>query len=95
MIPKIRLLILAALLHPAAAQGDPAAYYKGTPANFSTRPDPAKSATTLTRVGPLGMSMDLIQPAFTMKITGIEKGGPAEATGALKPGQIIESVNGK
>jgi len=95
MTPNIRLLILAAFLFPAAAQADPAGYYTDGPAIFSTRPDPAKSTTTLSRVGPIGLSIDLIQPAFTMKINSIEKGSPAEATGALKPGQIIETVNGK
>ena len=39
------------------------------------------------------MGIDLIQPAFTMRISHIEKGSPAAATGKLKAGQIIESIN--
>ena len=30
-----------------------------------------------------------------MKIKNIEEGSPAAATGKLKPGQIIESINGQ
>lgn len=51
--------------------------------------------TNLTRVGPIGISLDLLQPAFTMRISGIEPGSPAAATGQLKPAMIIESINGK
>ena len=40
------------------------------------------------------MGIELHQPAFVMKIKNIEKGSPAEATGKLKKGQIIETVNG-
>lgn len=68
-------------------------YYKA-PEIFSMRPDPTKSAYRITRFGPVGVSIDLIQPAFTMKIAAVEKGSPAEAAG-LKAGQIIQSVNGE
>ena len=40
------------------------------------------------------MAIELIQPAFTMQIKSIEEGSPAAATGKLKKGQIIESING-
>lgn len=62
---------------------------------FSTRPDETKSEFTIERFGPVGFSISLLQPAFVMKIKSIEKGSPAEATGKLKPGQIIETVNGQ
>jgi len=45
--------------------------------------------------GPVGIGIDLIDPAFTMRISNVEKGSPAEATGRLKKGQIIESINGE
>ncbi len=84
------ILFLTAGSAPAAEAG----YYKGTHL-FSMPPDPAKSATTLTRFGPVGMSIDLIQPAFTMQIKSVEPGSPADATGQLKPGMIIQSINGE
>lgn len=46
------------------------------------------------RFGPVGINIDLTLPAFGMKLKNIEIGSPAEATGKLKPGQIIESING-
>jgi len=42
----------------------------------------------------VGIGIELHQPAFVMKVKDVEKGSPAEATAKLKPGQIIESVNG-
>ncbi|MBC8875771.1 MAG: PDZ domain-containing protein [Planctomycetes bacterium] len=65
------------------------------PPLFSTAPSPEKSLQTITRFGPVGMGIDLIQPAFTMQIHNIEEGSPAVATGKLKAGQIIESINGQ
>lgn len=50
--------------------------YKESPF-FSTAPDPEKSSQTITRFGPVGMSIDLVQPAFTMKVGKIEEGSPA------------------
>ncbi len=69
-------------------------FYSG-PTFFSKRPDETKSLTNIERFGPVGMSIDLIQPAFTMRIKSIEDGSPAAATGKLKPGQIIETINGE
>jgi len=46
-------------------------------------------------MGPVGIGLELIQPAFTMRIIKVEPGSSAEATGKLKKGQIIESINGK
>lgn len=69
-------------------------YYKEEPI-FSTAPNPEKSVSSIARFGPVGMGIELIQPAFTMRIKGIEEGSPAAATGKLKKGQIIESINGQ
>ena len=41
------------------------------------------------------MGIDLIQPAFTMRISHIEENSPAATTGKLKTGQIIETINGQ
>jgi hypothetical protein len=45
--------------------------------------------------GPVGIGLNLSGPDFTMTITNIEPGSPAEKTGKLKIGQIIESINGR
>ena len=82
----------AVLAVPATLQAD---YYKNPEALFSTRPDPSKSLTHLTNFGPVGVSLDLIQPDFTIRIKTIEPGSPADKTGQLKPGMIIESINGE
>lgn len=69
--------------------------YYAEPPIFSTRPDETKSLSIIERTGPIGLSVDLIPPAFTIRIKGVEEGSPAAATGKLKAGQIIASVNGK
>lgn len=69
-------------------------FYKDTPL-FTTAPSPEKSIQTIARFGPVGLGIDLIQPAFTMQIHNVEEGSPAEATGKLAKGQIIESINGQ
>ncbi len=68
-------------------------YYKGTP-QFHMYPETNASRYILKRFGPVGIGLDLRRPNFTMHITGVEKGSPAEACGKLKKGQIIESING-
>ncbi len=70
-------------------------FYKAPTGVFSTRPDEKKSLQNIQRFGPVGMGVDLLQPAFTMRIANIEPGSPAEATGKLAKGQIIESINGQ
>ncbi len=69
-------------------------FYK-EPTLFSTAPNEKVSVNTIARFGPVGIAIELHQPAFTMWVGDIEKGSPAEATGKLKKGQIIESINGQ
>ncbi|PQJ29474.1 hypothetical protein BSZ32_13895 [Rubritalea profundi] len=69
-------------------------YYKETP-QFHMYPDPAAARYIIKRFGPVGIGLELRKPNFTMHITGVEKGSPAEACGKLKKGQIIETINGK
>lgn len=68
-------------------------YYKIQPL-FHMYPDEKGARWTIDHIGPIGIGLDLIQPAFTMKIMNVEKGSPAEKAG-LKKGQYIESINGK
>ncbi len=69
-------------------------YYTGTP-QFHMYPDPGAPRYPIKRFGPVGIGLDLRPPAFTMHITNVEPGSPAEACGKLKKGQIIESINGQ
>jgi len=69
-------------------------FYK-EPQLFSTAPGPEKSLQSIDRFGPVGMGIELIQPAFTMRIKNIEEGSPTAATGKLEKGQIIETINGQ
>jgi hypothetical protein len=68
-------------------------YYK-VPAIYIPFPEPGKD-WSIKYYGPVGIGIDLISPPFTMRISNVEKGSPAEAAGKLKKGQIIESINGE
>ena len=70
-------------------------FYKEPRGLFSTRPSETSSLTNVKRFGPVGLGIDLVQPAFRMRISHVEEGSPAAATGVLRQGQIIESINGE
>jgi len=94
---RIRLALSMLLFCAGAAAAEEAktkSFYKG-PALFSTRPDEERSVSSIDRFGPVGMGIELHQPAFVMKIKNIEAGSPAEAAGKLAKGQIIETINGQ
>jgi hypothetical protein len=74
----------------AAADG----YYKGMP-QFHMYPDANAPRYSIKRFGPVGIGLELRKPNFTIFITNVEPGSPAEACGKLKKGQIIESINGE
>lgn len=82
-------VVLSLTAGPVLAQS----YYKSDGV-FSMRPKPSTLITKLSEFGPVGMSIDLVKPNFTMRIAGIEDGSPAAATEELKPGQFILSING-
>lgn len=86
----LTLLLIAGSLSAAAADS----FYKDPHGVFSTRPATDASLVQIKRFGPVGVSLDLVQPAFTMKVGAVEEGSPAEAAG-LKAGQIVETINGK
>ncbi len=92
---RVVLLFLTALWGATSVSVAQNAFYKNPHGLFSTRPDANKSLQNIKRFGPVGMGIDLLQPAFTMRISHIEEGSPAAATGKLKAGQIIESINGQ
>jgi hypothetical protein len=68
-------------------------YYAEDPI-FHMWPDPGAARYKIKRFGPIGIGLELRRPNFTMHIVNIEEGSPAAASGELKKGQIIESVNG-
>ncbi|HAS83213.1 MAG TPA: hypothetical protein DCS43_11220 [Verrucomicrobia bacterium] len=69
-------------------------FYRDLPL-FSTRADETKAVQSIDRLGPVGIGIELHQPAFVMKVKHVEQGSPAEATGQFKAGQIIETINGQ
>jgi hypothetical protein len=79
------------------APGNGAAYYTaGNTPLFNPFPNITDRKSWLVRnLGPVGIGINLIRPGMTMQINNVEVGSPAEATGKLKKGQIIESINGK
>lgn len=89
------LLFIIALCIAAPALAEEGSFYANPDKLFSTRPSETKSLTSIKRFGPVGIGIDLIQPAFVMRISNIEEGSPADQTGRLKTGQIIESINGQ
>ena len=89
------LAIAASLICSSVGLAEESSYYENPRPLFSTRPSDTKSLQTIKRFGPVGMGIDLIQPAFVMRIANIEEGSPAAATGKLKAGQIIETINGE
>ncbi len=92
-------LVMGATLQSLAAKQAPStiplsSYYKKELPVFIPFPEPGKT-WAIRQYGPVGISLELIDPAFTIRITGVEKGSPAELTGKLAKGQIIESINGE
>ena len=88
----MQLAIMTAMLMSGVAAAAENSFYKA-PGVFPTRPSETASLNTIARFGPVGMGIDLIQPAFTMQIHNIEEGSPAAATGQLKAGQARYMTN--
>ena len=85
---------LAMMLVGAAPQAKGESYYT-VPPLFSQAPSPKKATQPIDRFGPVGIGIELRQPAFRMRIRNVEGGSPAAATGKLKKGQWIDSINGR
>ena len=63
---------------------------------FFPTPTPDSNKSWLVRnFGPVGIGIRLIKPGLTMQINNVEPGSPADRTGQLKKGQIIDSINGQ
>lgn len=69
-------------------------YYKVHPM-FHPFPDEKAVLQSINRFGPVGIGIELLQPAFKMRVKNVEEGSPAATTGKLKAGQLIDSINGR
>jgi Family of unknown function (DUF6288) len=90
------ILLILGFQSPATAQTG----YYAQPPLFHPQPNPnPKAPWNVRNLGPVGIGIDLAidqkQTGFTMVISNVEKGSPAEKTGKFKKGQIIESINGR
>ena len=95
LLPSVRMVRRAVVAWALLSSLSPGqSFYREAHGLFSTRPDEKKSLQNIGRFGPVGLSIDLLQPAFTMRIHAVEAGSPAEQA-RLRPGQFIESINGQ
>jgi hypothetical protein len=69
-------------------------YYKDFPL-FSTYPIETAARSPIEHFGPVGIGINLVLPPFQMQVSRVDKGSPAEATGRIKVGQMIETINGE
>ncbi len=95
----LALVAITGLGTSAMAQKGGKSYYPKDPGMALFNPYPKDSGRgsgswTVRYFGPVGIGIELVRPGMTMKIKNIEEGSPAEKTGKLKKGQIIESING-
>lgn len=94
-------LLLTALLctlcfaTPATAGSDP--YYKVPPMFLPCPMSTGNKPWNVPDFGPVGIGITLkpMNPGFEMVISDVNHGSPAAATGKLKKGQTIESINGR
>jgi len=87
------MLVVVLLCSSTLAEGQ--SFYREPHGLFSTRPSETASLQSIDRLGPVGLGIELLQPAFVMRIKNVEKSSPAAATGKLEKGQIIETINGQ
>ena len=89
---------LALTATSTSAEAAPSYYKDGGMQIFNPYPtDTGRSgnrAWLVRNFGPVGIGINLKRPGMTMEISNVEKDSPAEASGKLKKGQIIESING-
>ena len=93
MFVPVLALLASVMFCGSSLRASETGYYKEDPL-FHYYPAEDAPRWTIGRLGPIGLSVHLLQPAFTMQIAGIEPGSPAAATGQLRAGQFVESING-
>jgi hypothetical protein len=84
------------LLLPSAASAKSDPYYKVPPIFFPCPNSIGGKSWNVKNFGPVGIGITLkpLKPGFEMVINNVEKDSPAAATGKLKKGQVIQSING-
>jgi len=91
-------ILLAGVLSASGVKGltgpFESAFYKERPL-FSTAAKEDRDNQPIEHFGPVGIGINLRLPPFQMQLSRIDKGSPAEATGKLRVGQMIESINGQ
>lgn len=92
--PQLKQALALAVAFVACAPAVFGQFYYKQPQLFLISPEEKKSATVIARFGPVGMAIELHQPASTMVIGRIEESSPSASSG-LKAGQFIESINGE
>ncbi len=88
MRPFLLTIIVAALTLSVSA--DP---YFTRPEIFAFRVGAEAKEYKISRFGPVGISMKLVQPAFQIRVDSVEKSSPAD--GKLQAGQVITAINGQ
>lgn len=78
-----------------ATQAQAQGYYAERPLFHPNPPPGGPKPWNVKNLGPVGIGIDLKAPRFTMVISNVEKGSPAQKSGKLKVGQVIESINGQ
>jgi hypothetical protein len=90
ILPIITLIVGVSAAEPAFES----TYYKDWPL-FSTYARETERTQPIEHFGPVGIGIELLLPPFQMKVSRIDKGSPAEVSGKLKVGQMIDSINGQ
>ncbi len=90
ILPILALLSFIISAEPAFES----AYYKEWPL-FSTHAKETERTQPIEHFGPVGIGIELLLPPFQIRLSRIDKGSPAEASGKLKVGHMIESINGQ
>lgn len=70
-------------------------FYKDYPLFSTYAKEKSNKPQAVFRFGPVGIGIELTLPAFGMKVKNVEPGSPADLTGRIKVGQIIDSINGQ
>jgi hypothetical protein len=94
MLAGMSILTAGAAAKSGLAGMEGSSYYNVHPM-FHPFPDEKAGVQSIDRIGPVGIGVELVQPAFKMRVKNVEEGSPAAATGKLKKGQLIDSINGR
>ncbi|MCH7228671.1 DUF6288 domain-containing protein [Haloferula sp. A504] len=100
LLPRLASACLALLAFaPGAGAQNEESYYSDNVSMRTFNPYPndvgrGNRPWLVRNFGPVGIGINLVRPGMTMQIHNVEEGSPAAATGKLKKGQIIESING-